>query len=113
MAVDRRPTVEPLDEDDVALLRYLRRAYDCRIQGANCPSAAECPEGFQICDALVNMLEPGPVPTHGPTAKQALRFLYEKRDCDAVADCPVAPRCLAEDGEPCRALLRKLGVATT
>lgn len=113
MAVDRRPVVEPLDEDDTALLRYLRRAYDCRIEGANCPGAADCPEGFLICDALVNILEPGTVPTLGHTAKQVVRFLYEQLDCDAMANCPAAARCLSDDGEACRILLRKLGVAAT
>ena len=111
MAVDRRPMVEPLDQDDVALLRYLRRAYDCRTEGANCPGAADCPEGFLICDALVNILEPGTVPALGDTAKQVVRFLYDQLDCDAIAACPVAARCLSTDGEPCRTLMHKLGVA--
>lgn len=105
--------VEPLDQDDVALVRYLRRAYDCRTQGAACPGAADCSEGFLICDALVNMLEPGTVPDLGHTAKQIVRFLYENLDCDARIDCPATARCLPATAEPCRLLLRKLGVATT
>jgi hypothetical protein len=108
---ERRSIVEPLDQEDVALVRYLRRAYDCRLEGAVCPGAADCAEGFLICDALVNMLEPGTSPELGHTAKQIMRFLYENLDCDARADCPAATRCNLPAAEPCRALLRKLGVA--
>ena len=112
MVDEKRPSVvEPLDEEDVALLRYLRSAYDCRRQGAACPAAADCPEGFLICDALVNILEPGTTPTLGPTAREVVRFLYHSLDCAALANCPARVRCGEDDSEPCRRLLHKLGVA--
>ncbi|MHB1132403.1 MAG: hypothetical protein ACYC4L_08455 [Chloroflexota bacterium] len=111
MAADERPkVVEPLDENDVALLRFLRSAHDCRRQGAACPAADDCPEGFLICDALVNMLEPGTTPSLGPTAREVVRFLYHSLDCKTLAQCPADVRCGEGEDEPCRTLLRKLGV---
>ena len=75
---EREPVVEPLNGGDVALLRYMRESFCCRENGTDCPVLADCPEGFYICDALVNMLEPGMTPELGYAAKRAVRFLYDQ-----------------------------------
>ncbi|MHB1004969.1 MAG: hypothetical protein ACYC3S_04915 [Chloroflexota bacterium] len=101
---------EPLTENDLALLRYMRQSFCCRENGTDCPALADCPEGFYICDALVNMLEPGTSPELGYAAKRAVRFLYDQMDCDVAANCPGYADCNGQKVEPCESLLAKLGV---
>ena len=110
MAMKRRPAVEPLDEGDVELLRYMRRNYRCQVHGANCPAGADCPEGFYICDAIVNMVQSGTNPELGSTAKQVVRYLYDQLSCEDQCACPAAAVCDQGELEPCEVLLLKLGV---
>lgn len=100
----------PIDQEDVELLRYMRRAFSCRHVGGDCPALPDCPEGFYLCDAIANMLAPGDAPALGNTAKTALRFLYSQVDCDASGDCPSRARCGEGERDACARLLLKLGV---
>lgn len=108
--VERTPVAEPLTEKDIALLRYMRQSFCCRQDGTDCPALPDCPEGFYICDALVNMLEPGMTPQLGYAAKRAVQYLYDQLDCDATGSCPDYAACDQQAVEPCEQLLVKLGV---
>lgn len=102
--------VEALDRDDVDLLRYLRRTFSCGHLRGDCPALPDCPEGFYLCDGVVNMLAPGQAPTLGDAARRALRYLYDQIDCAAAGDCPSRGRCDEASSEPCAAVMLKLGV---
>lgn len=106
-----RGTDRPIiDEIDVALLRYMQRAYNCRTTGADCPVRADCPEGFYVCDAVANIVAAGQTAELGNTAKRVVRHLYDQIDC-TTPGCPAGDRCREGEAEPCRTLLLKLGVS--
>jgi hypothetical protein len=110
MREERTFTVEPLDQDDIDLLRFMRRTFSCDHVRGDCPALADCPEGFYVCDAIANMLSPGTVPELGPVARTAVRYLYDQVNCEAASGCPSRERCGEEAYEPCEALMQKLGV---